>query len=124
MLADLVTFAILWRLGTLHDGATGRAVFRAAWFTENLTTQAVAVLLLRARTGTPLRNRAAWPVLLGAALAALVGLGLPLSPLAPAIAMHAPPLVYFPLLAAVLGGYCAVLLAARAAYVKSRQRWL
>jgi P-type Mg2+ transporter len=124
MLADLATFAVLWRLGTLHDGATGRAVFRAAWFTENLITQAIAVLLLRARTGTPLRNRAAWPVLLGVAMAALVGLALPLSPLAAALAMHAPPLAYFPPLAAVLGGYCAMLLATRAVYVKSRQRWL
>jgi hypothetical protein len=49
---------------------------------------------------------------------------LPLSPLAPAIAMHAPPLAYLPLLAAVLGGYCAVLLAARSFYVKSSHRWL
>jgi Mg2+-importing ATPase len=124
MLADLATFAVLWRLGSLHEGASGRGVFRGAWFTENLLTQALAVLVLRSRAGTPLRNRAAWPVLLGAALAAVVGVCLPLSPLAPAIAMHAPPLAYFPLLAAVLGGYCAVLLAVRSFYVRSSQRWL
>jgi Mg2+-importing ATPase len=124
MVADLATFVALWRLGSFHDGAVGRAVFRGAWFTENLITQALAVLVLRARAGTPLRNRAAWPVLLGAALAALVGVCLPLSPAAPAIAMHAPPLVYFPVLAAVLGGYWALLLAVRSAYLKSGQRWL
>ncbi len=124
MLADLVTFAILWRLGMLHSGALGRAVFRGAWFTENLLTQALAVLLLRARAGTPLRNRAAWPVLLGTVVAALVGLCLPLSPLASSLGMHAPPLAYFPLLAAVLGGYWATLLAVRAAYLRFSQRWL
>jgi Mg2+-importing ATPase len=123
-LADVATFVVLWRLGSFYDGASGRAVFRAAWFTENLLSQALAVLVLRARTGTPLRNRAAWPVLLGAALAAIVGVTLPLSPLAPAIAMRTPPLAYYPLLAAVLSGYCAVLLAVRSAYTKSRQRWL
>jgi P-type Mg2+ transporter len=124
MLADLVTFVVLWRLGILHEGEFGRGVFRGAWFTENLLTQALAVLVLRARAGTPLRNRAAWPVLLGAALAAIVGVCLPLSPLAPAIAMHAPPLAYYPLLTAVLGGYWAVLLAVRAAYLKLSQHWL
>jgi P-type Mg2+ transporter len=124
MLADLVTFAILSRLGMPHEGAPGRAAFRGAWFTENLVTQALAVLVLRARAGTPLRNRPAWPVLLGAAAAALVGVCLPLSPLASFLGMHAPPPVFAPLLAAVAGGYWAALLAVRAAYLRFSQRWL
>jgi Mg2+-importing ATPase len=63
-------------------------------------------------------------VLLGTALAALVGVCLPLSPLASVLAMHAPPLAYFPLLAALLGGYWAALLAVRAVYLRFSPRWL
>jgi Mg2+-importing ATPase len=131
-LADLATFVMLWRLGSIHDSPLRRATFRGGWFTENLLTQALAVLILRSRTGPYLRggagsssrNRAAWPVLLGAAGLFAVGVGLPLSPLAPALGMHAPPMAFFPLLVAVLGGYCAVILAVRTAYLRVCPGWL
>jgi hypothetical protein len=42
----------------------------------------------------------------------------------PVIGMHAAPLAYFPVLAAVLGGYWAGLLAVRTVYLKFSQRWL
>src|ERR1039457_6060059 len=158
-LADLATFVMLWRLGSMHDAPLRRAVFRGGWFTENLLTQALAVLVLRSRRGPYLRgrvgatprgragcapcrgvggaprrgaraglywrrragasprDRAAWPVLLGAAGIVAVGVGLPLSPLAPALGMHAPPAAFFPLLTAVLGAYFAVILAVRTAYL-------
>lgn len=112
MLADLATFALLWRTGT-HGGSAGRAAFRAGWFTENLLTQALAMVLLRGRHSPSARDRPAWPVLLAAAALGVTGVWLPFSPLAGAIGMQAPPLAFFPLLAAVLGGYCALLLAAR-----------
>jgi len=139
-LADLATFVMLWRFGGIHDARSGMAIFRGDWFTENLLTQALAVLVLRSRAGPWLRsrarssqrgragssprNRAAWPVLLGAAGIFVVGLGLPLSPLAPAIGMHAPPMAFFPLLAAVLAGYCAIIMAVRAVYLRACPRWL
>jgi Mg2+-importing ATPase len=147
-LADLATFVMLWRLGSMHDAPLRRAVFRGGWFTENLLTQALAVLVLRSRRGPYLRgrvgatprgraglywrrragasprDRAAWPVLLGAAGIVAVGVGLPLSPLAPALGMHAPPAAFFPLLTAVLGAYFAVILAVRTAYLRAVSRWL
>jgi Mg2+-importing ATPase len=123
-LADLVTFVILWRFGAVHASPFGPAVFRGCWFTENLLTQAVAVLVLRSSTGPSPRNRPAWPVLLGAAGVFAVGVCLPLSPLAPAVGMHAPPVSFFPLLVAVLGGYCAVIVAVRTAYLRASPRWL
>lgn len=51
-------------------------------------------------------------------------MGLPLSPLAPALGMHAPPAAFFPVLAAVLGGYGAVILAVRTVYLRVGPRWL
>ena len=123
-LADLATFMILRHLGGSDHGPASRAIFRAGWFTENLLSQAVTVLILRSRTGPFPRRRPPWPVLAGLAALAATGLLLPLSPLAAALALHAPPPGFFPLLAAVLGGYGALLLATRAAYRKTSAPWL
>jgi hypothetical protein len=89
--------------------------------TDGALAGIAARTVLFARVG---RNRAAWPVLLGAVGIFAVGLGLPLSPLAPAIGMHAPPMAFFPLLAAVLAGYCAIIMAVRAVYLRAGPRWL
>ncbi|MEU7132334.1 magnesium-translocating P-type ATPase [Streptomyces sp. NPDC046261] len=97
--ADLATFAVLL-------AAAGEAAFPAGWFTENLLTQAMVMLLLRS-------GRVPWPV--GAAVAglALVGLALPLSPLGAALSMSPLPPLYYGLLAVVLGVYGAALAVAR-----------
>lgn len=58
-LADLATFAILWRIIGLHGGTAGQALLRTGWFTENLLTQAVAVHLLRSRALPSARRHAA-----------------------------------------------------------------
>jgi Mg2+-importing ATPase len=123
-LADLVTFAVLWRLGNIHGSPLREAIFRGAWFTENLLTQAAAMLMLRRRAGSSPGNRAAWPVLAGVAGIIVVGMGLPVSPLAATVGMHAPPTAFYPLLAAVLSGYCAAILAVRAVYCRVSPRWL
>ena len=123
-LADLATFLVLRHLGGGHDGPAAQAAFRAGWFTENLLSQAITVLVLRSRSGPAACRRPPWPVLAGLAGLAITGLFLPLSPLAAAIAMHAPPAGFFPLLAAVLGGYSVLLLGTRAAYRKASRPWL
>jgi P-type Mg2+ transporter len=120
MLADLVTFAVLWRLGAGHDPA----VFRAGWFTENLVSQALAVVLLRSRAGPGPGRLPARPVLLAAVAVSLAGLCLPLSPLAPMLGLHPPMAGFYPLLAAVLAGYGAAMLGVRAWYRGRGGRWL
>ncbi len=123
-LADLATFLVLRHLGGGAHGPAARAAFRAGWFTENLLSQALTVLVLRSRTGPSARRRPPWPVLAGLTALAATGLVLPLSPLAGPLAMRAPPAGFFPLLAGVLAGYFALLLVTRAAYGKFRAPWL
>jgi Mg2+-importing ATPase len=123
-LADLATFVILWRIMGPHGGAAGQVLLRTGWFTENLLTQALAVHLLRSRARPSARHHAAWPVLLTTAAVTLTALFLPFSPLAPELHMHALPLAYFPLLAAVLGGYCAATAAVKTRYLRTRAPWL
>ncbi|WP_030279272.1 magnesium-translocating P-type ATPase [Streptomyces catenulae] len=112
--ADVATFAAL--AVALHTaGAGGEEVFHAAWFTENLFTQALVMLLLRAGHLT-VRGRPG-PVPCAAAVLAVIGLLLPLSPLGPPLGLAAPPLLYYALLAAVLALYGTALAWARRRYV-------
>ncbi|QHA01999.1 magnesium-translocating P-type ATPase [Streptomyces broussonetiae] len=113
--ADLATFAILTlalhRPGTSDDGA----VFHSGWFTENLITQGLAMVLLR--VGHRLfQERAPGPVGWTAAALAVIGMVLPPSPLGPLLGLTALPLEYYLLLAAVLALYTAALLPTRARY--------
>ncbi|MEU0198157.1 MULTISPECIES: magnesium-translocating P-type ATPase [unclassified Streptomyces] len=113
--ADLATFAVLALALHGPDAVDDEAVFHSAWFTENLLTQAVVMLLLRTgpRAGG---SRAPGPVALAAAGLAVVGLLLPPSPLGAALGMTALPAAYYLLLAVVPGLYALALAGARAAY--------
>ncbi len=116
--ADLATFAVLAL--ALHDfRADDQAAFHSGWFTENLLTQALVMLLLRSgrraaegRTGGPLRAAAAG--------LAVVGVLLPLTPLGPPLGMSALPPLYYLLLASVLALYACGLAAARNRYERKR----
>ncbi|MEU0831108.1 magnesium-translocating P-type ATPase [Streptomyces sp. NPDC005969] len=111
--ADLATFGVLalalHGLGTTED----EAVFHSGWFTENLLTQALVMLLLRlGRVGA--QGRRPGPVAWAAAALAAIGLLLPPSPLGPPLGLTALPATYYLLLTAVLALYAGALLAARA----------
>ncbi|WP_406423103.1 magnesium-translocating P-type ATPase [Streptomyces sp. NBC_00873] len=113
--ADLATFGVLAL--ALHGPGTGddEAVFHSGWFTENLLTQALVMLLLRlGRRGA--EGRTSGPVGRAAALLAAAGLLLPLSPLAPLLGMEPLPGLCYPLLAVVLALYAIALRVARARY--------
>lgn len=124
--ADLATFGVL--AFALHDaggpvgaggtGGTGEAAFHAGWFTENLLTQALVMLLLR--TGRrPAPGAPVSPVRRAAAGLAVIGILLPLSPLGPLLGMTALPPLYYPLLGAVLALYTVALRINRSRYEKA-----
>ncbi|MFF9169453.1 MULTISPECIES: HAD-IC family P-type ATPase [unclassified Streptomyces] len=108
--ADLATFGALAL--ALHGPGTGddQAEFHSGWFTENLLTQALVMLLLR--TGRhAAERRAPSPVTWAAAALVAVGLVLPPSPLGPPLGLTSLPGLYYALLTAVLAVYAACLAA-------------
>ncbi|MEV0928585.1 HAD-IC family P-type ATPase [Streptomyces spongiicola] len=127
--ADLATLAVL---ALAPHGPGGTAALHSGWFTENLLTQALVMVLLRtghraararmparaplpARARMPARARLLAPVGLpgpvgwAAAALAATGVVLPLSPLGPPLGLTALPVHCYLLLGAVLAGYAAVL---------------
>ncbi|WP_328557691.1 magnesium-translocating P-type ATPase [Streptomyces sp. NBC_00358] len=117
--ADLATFGVLAL--ALHGPGTGddEAVFHSGWFTENLLTQALVMVLLRAGR-TAAGSRGPSPVAWAAITLAAAGLALPASPLGPILGLTALPALYYVLLAAVLFLYAVGLLAARTRYERRR----
>ncbi|MGW1808896.1 magnesium-translocating P-type ATPase [Streptomyces sp. NPDC002078] len=113
--ADLATFGVLAL--AIHGQGTGEdeAVFHSGWFTENLITQALVMVLLRAGRRTA-EFRRPGPVGWAALALAVIGLALPPSPLGPMLGLTALSAVYYLLLTAVLILYAAGLLAARARF--------
>ncbi|MGW2088691.1 magnesium-translocating P-type ATPase [Streptomyces sp. NPDC001880] len=117
--ADLATFAVL--AFALHGSAAsgGQEAFHSGWFTENLLTQALVMLLLRTGGGLA-GGRSGGPLRVAACGLAVVGLLLPLTPLGGLLGMSALPQLYYLLLATVLALYAYGLRAARTRY---GQKW-
>ncbi|WP_416967736.1 magnesium-translocating P-type ATPase [Streptomyces sp. 4F14] len=102
--ADLTTFGILAYGLRGPDEVDDEALFHSAWFTENLLTQALVMVLLRSG-----RHAVRGPVGWAAAALVTVGLLLPPSPLGAALGMTGLPLPYYPMLGAVLVLYALAL---------------
>ncbi|WP_427919134.1 magnesium-translocating P-type ATPase [Streptomyces sp. cg40] len=113
--ADLATFGVLAL--ALHGLGTGddEGVFHSGWFTENLITQALVMLLLRFGRRSAEGHKPG-PVAWAAVVLSVIGVLLPPSPLGPLLGLTALPIEYYLLLTAVLVLYAVGLLAARSRY--------
>ncbi|WUH23757.1 HAD-IC family P-type ATPase [Streptomyces sp. NBC_00448] len=110
--ADLATFAALALIVPASAHISGQAAFHSGWFTENLITQALVMVLLRSGTRAPL------PIRTAAAGLAAIGLLLPLPPLAHILGMTTLPLSYYLLLASILAVYTVVLFTAKSRHLR------
>ncbi|WP_443057134.1 HAD-IC family P-type ATPase [Streptomyces sp. NBC_00669] len=110
--ADLATFAALALIVPASAHISGQAAFHSGWFTENLITQALVMVLLRSGTRAPL------PIRTAAAGLAAIGLLLPLPPLAHILGMTTLPLTYYLLLASILAVYTVVLFTAKSRHLR------
>jgi Mg2+-importing ATPase len=99
---DYLTFFVL--LSVFH---ASEPLFHTGWFVESLATQTLVLLVIRT-TGNPFRNRPSLPLAITVLAVALVGLGLPLSPLARILGFTPLPLAFFAFLAAATVTYLAL----------------
>lgn len=74
-----------------------QTLFQSGWFVVGLLSQTLIVHMIRTRRIPFIQSRAAWPLIV-----MIVGVSLPLSPLASYLQPEALPLSYFPWLIVIL----------------------
>ena len=118
---DLATFAVLWWVFGVSHAPT---VFQTGWFVEGLLTQLLAVLVLRARVAPWRGARCSPVVVLTASAVGVIGLLLPVTPLAHGLSMTAPPGWYLAWLLLVGAGYGLAMHLVKRLYLRQHRDWL
>ena len=96
---DFATFGVM--IGLLHAHA---AEFRTGWFVESLSTQALVIFVIRTRRHPFWRSRPSTPLLVASLVVPLIGIALPYAPFGHALGFTHLPLVYYPILGAMVAG--------------------
>jgi Mg2+-importing ATPase len=101
---DYVTFFVMLYAFGCWDPAKA-SLFQTGWFVESLLTQTLIIHVIRTNRIPFLQSRASWPLIATTVAVMVVGASLPFSPLGPVLGFTPLPLLYWPLLAAILLGY-------------------
>ena len=81
------------------------SLFQTGWFVESLLTQTLIIHVIRTNKIPFIESRAAWPLLAMTVVVMLIGVLIPLSPLASHVGFTMLPPLYWPLLAVTLLSY-------------------
>ena len=101
---DYATFFVMLYAFGCWDPANA-SLFQTAWFVESLLTQTLIIHVIRTNRIPFLQSRASWPLIATTVAVMAVGASLPFSPVGPLLGFTPLPLLYWPVLAAILLGY-------------------
>jgi Mg2+-importing ATPase len=101
-LFDFLTFYVL-----LHVLHATEALFHTGWFVESLATQTLVLFVIRTMDN-PLKSRPSVALTITTVTVVVIGLLLPVTPLAPLLGFTVPPLSYFAFLVVATGAYLAL----------------
>ncbi len=118
---DYTTFFMMLYLFNCWDPANA-PLFQTGWFVESLLTQTLIIHVIRTNKFPVLQSRASWPVIVTTAVIMLLGVYLPVSPLAPALGFTALPSLYWPLV--LLTMICYVFLTQAVKWWLLRRAWI
>ncbi|MBL0151751.1 MAG: magnesium-translocating P-type ATPase [Ideonella sp.] len=120
-LFDILTFATMWWVFDANSVAR-QTLFQSGWFVVGLLTQTLVVHLVRTPKLPFVQSHAAAP-LMGMTLAIMVvGLWLPIGPLAGYFKLQALPAPYYLCLLGILLGYCTLTTLMKRVYIR-RYGW-
>jgi Mg2+-importing ATPase len=100
---DYATFGLLLLL--LGTSEAAAPAFHAGWFIESLFTQILVVLVIRTRRSPFWLSRPSRPLAIAIAMALMVAVVVPLSPLRSLLGFGTLPWQFWPLLAAIIAAY-------------------
>ncbi|KXU34878.1 magnesium-translocating P-type ATPase [Cephaloticoccus capnophilus] len=114
---DILTYLLMWFVFSANNVAA-QTLFQSGWFVVGLLTQTLIVHMIRTPKLPFIQSRAAWPLLLMTGLIMLIGVCLPMSPLAGYFKLQPLPGSYFPWLVAILLGYAALTTLLKRIYIR------
>jgi len=114
---DILTYCLMWFVFSANNVAA-QTLFQSGWFVVGLLTQTLIVHMIRTPKLPFVQSRAAWPLLIMTGLIMLIGICLPMSPLAGYFKLQALPGSYFPWLVAILLGYTLLTTAMKRIYIR------
>ncbi|GBR51728.1 cation transport ATPase [Neokomagataea thailandica NBRC 106555] len=104
---DIATYALLW-WGLGAQDIAHQALFQSCWFVEGLLTQTLIVHMLRSPKLPFVQSTAALPLIVATLTIIVVGIALPLSPLAGSFGFEPLPKAFYPWLLLIILGYAAL----------------
>ncbi|MEQ1515282.1 MAG: magnesium-translocating P-type ATPase [Usitatibacteraceae bacterium] len=116
-LFDICTFALMWWVFAANTLESQR-LFQSGWFVVGLLTQTLIVHMIRTPKLPFIESRAATPLLVMTVLIMLIGIWLPMGPLAEYFKLQALPLAFFGWLAAILTGYSVLTTVMKRFYIR------
>lgn len=120
---DYATFAVLWFVFKANS-PQHQQFFQTGWFIESLLSQTLIIHMIRTRKIPFIQSRATFPVIALTAAIMAIGIYLPFSPLAGAFKLQAMPFLFFPLLVAILLGYCFLTQLVKGWFIRKFDQWL
>ena len=120
---DYATFAVMYYFFKANTPAN-QSLFQSGWFVEGLLSQTLIIHMIRTRKIPFIQSWATAPVIALTTAIMAVGVVLPYTPFASAFKMVPLPLIYFPILIAILVGYCALTQVVKTWYIRKFDRWL
>jgi Mg2+-importing ATPase len=118
---DITTFLVMWFVFGANT-PEHQTLFQSGWFIEGLMTQTLVVHMIRTRKIPFIESRPGTALLVTTCLIMAIGIFIPMGPIASYFKLEALPLVYFPILLAILAGYM-VLTQGMKRYYTSRFGW-
>ncbi len=104
-LFDIITFGVMWWVFDANS-VDRQALFQSGWFVVGLLTQTLVVHMIRTPKLPFVQSHAAAPLMVMTLVIMVIGLWLPLSPLAGYFKLQALPAAYYGWLVGILLGYC------------------
>lgn len=120
---DVTTFLVMWHVFQANNAGV-QSLFQSGWFIEGLLSQTLIVHMIRTQKIPFIQSNASKSVFLLTGLAVAAGITLPFTPIGEAVGLHALPLSYFPWLASILLGYCALTQFVKMLYIRRVKAWL
>ena len=101
---DIVTFVLMWKVFGANLAAK-QTLFQSGWFVVGLLTQSLIVHMIRTSKIPFIQSRAAWPVILMTLVVMVIGIFLPMGPLASYFKLEPLPAEYFVFLVLIVLAY-------------------